>query len=95
MMYWSDDPVRDAERWEVYKETQRAMREARCEKCRVCGKAIDPEEDNTCLNLIDAYAHVQCVGKLIEKSNLPDWLKTIATEGIEETYYEITPPVEE
>lgn len=96
MIFWSDDPVHDAEAWYCEQERRQNMWEARCVKCSECGQAIDPNFDSLCVEYTEGeWYHRDCIRKAIKKHIDIDWLRTIAEEAIEEAFVVGTPDPED
>lgn len=67
MMYWTDDPVRDAERYEADKARDQEEYDRKCIKCAWCKKPIRPYEDPYCYALYDDEPiHKDCLRKAFE-----------------------------
>lgn len=65
MMYWTDDPVRDAERFEADKARDQEEYDRKCIKCAWCKKPIRPYEDPFCYEFyIDEPLHKECFVKM-------------------------------
>lgn len=97
MVFWTDDPVRDAEAWYAEQERQQEAWEEACVKCTICGEPIDPNFDSTCINLWGHYMHNKCVGWKLDKAELADKHKgthaifEMINEALEESYTDDTP----
>lgn len=95
MMFRYADPVLDAEAYYAYCEQRQAEWEAKCVKCEVCGKPIDPNYDKFSFEINDVYICEECYSKLMkqvtealgENDFFADWLDTSAREVLyKETY---------
>ena len=100
-MFWTDDPVADAEAWYAAQEQRQTLWETTCETRVICGDPIDPNFDSECINLWGHYMHTQCMSKLLGKAEAEvrydsDFaIFDLITEALEESYTDTTPIPEE
>lgn len=95
MMYRYADPVLDAEAYYAYCEQRQAEWEAKCVKCEVCGKPIDPNYEPQNFDNNDVYICEDCYKDLMRKVTkalgdncfFADWLDTAAREVFETDTY--------
>lgn len=67
-MFWSDDPVWDAERYEAEREENYRSWLSQRPKCAICG---EPIEEDYAVHLYEEWFCDDCLGNA--RSRIPDW----------------------